>query len=81
MVIRLTAASRACLLDSTQPGSLTHDVLAGAPVIKRPGDPQAGLYEVDCSEADCNELIAIASKHCPEAVLEIEAALDRQSGK
>jgi hypothetical protein len=79
MVIRLTAASRACLLDSTQPGSLTHDVLAGAPVIKRPGDPQAGLYEVDCSEADCNELIVVASKHCPEAVREIEAGMGRHS--
>ena len=35
MTIRLKTESRVCLLDSTQPGSLVHDVLAGAPVITR----------------------------------------------
>lgn len=79
MTIRLKAESRACLLDSTQPGSLTHDVLAGAPVISRPGDPPAGLYEIDCTEADCQELIRVAAKHCPDALREIEAELDRHS--
>ena len=49
MTIRLKTESRACLLDSIQPGSLVHDVLAGAPVITRPGDPPDGLYEIDCS--------------------------------
>jgi hypothetical protein len=79
MTIRLKAESRACLLDSTQPGSLVHDVLAGAPVIRRPGDPPAGLYEIECSETDCQELMMVAAKHCPEALLEIEAEISRQT--
>jgi hypothetical protein len=79
MTIRLTTASRACLLDSTQPGSLVHDALAGAPVIRRPGDPPAGLYELDCSDADCQELVRVASRHCPDAMLEIEAEIRRQT--
>ena len=78
MIIRLTAASRACLLDRTQPGSLAHDVLAGAPVIRRPGDPPGGLYEVDCSDTDCHELMTVASKHCPDALREIETEISRQ---
>ena len=32
MIIRLKTESRACLLDSTQPGSLVHDVLAELPL-------------------------------------------------
>ena len=79
MILRLKADSRACLLDSTQPGSLVHDVLAGAPVIGRPGDPTGGLYEIDCSDADCQELMMIAARFCPEALGEIEAAIGRQS--
>ena len=78
MIIRLKTENRACLLDSTPPGSLVHDVLAGAPVISRPGDPAAGLYEIDCSDADCEELKRVASSHCPDALDEIEAALRRQ---
>ena len=77
MTIRLKADSRACLLDSTQPGSLAHDVLAGAPVISRPGDPPGGLYEIDLSDTDCQELITVASKHCPDALLEIQAEFSR----
>jgi hypothetical protein len=79
MTIRLKVESRACLLDSTQPGSLVHDVLAGAPVIRRPGDPPAGLYEIECSETDCQKLMMVAAKHCPEALLEIEAEISRQT--
>lgn len=79
MIIRLTAASRACLLDRTQPGSLAHDVLLGAPVTRRSGDPPAGFYEVDCSETDCQELMTVASQHCPEALREIEAEISRQT--
>ena len=79
MTIRLTVESRACLLDSTQPGSLAHDVLAGAPVISRPGDPPAGLYEIDCTDTDCQEFIRVASKHCPGALREIEAEISRQN--
>ena len=78
MIIRLKTENRACLLDSTPPGSLVHDVLAGAPVISRPGDPAGGLYEIDCSDADCEELRRVASSHCPDALDEIEAALRRQ---
>ena len=78
MIIRLKTESRACLLDSTQPGTLVHDVLAGAPVITRPGDPLGGLYEFDCSEADCLELLDVASQYCPEAAGEIEAIIGRQ---
>ena len=74
MIVRLKAESRACLLDSTQPGSLVHDVLAGAPVIRRPGDPASGFYEFDCSDSDCQELSRIAAQFCPDAVSEIEAA-------
>jgi hypothetical protein len=77
MNIRLKAESRACLLDYTQPGSLLHDVLAGAPVITRPGDPAAGFYEVECSDLDCEQLMTIASRHCPDALAEIEAAMRR----
>jgi hypothetical protein len=77
MTIRLTAESRDCLLLSTQPGTLLHDVLSGAPVITRPGDAQGGLYEVDCSDADCQELISVAEKYCPGALREIEAAANR----
>ena len=79
MTIRLTTESRACLLDSTQPGSLVHDVLAGAPVISRPGDSPGGLYEVECSDTDCQELMKVASQHCPEALREIEAQINRQT--
>jgi hypothetical protein len=80
MTIRLKAESRACLLDSTRPGSLVHDVLSGAPVISRPGDPPpGGLYEIDCSDTDCEELMRIASKHCPDALLEIQAEISRQA--
>lgn len=79
MIIRLQADWRACLLDRSQPGSLVHDVLAGAPVISRPGDPPGGLYEIDCSDADCQELMTIAARYCPEALAEIEAAINRQS--
>jgi hypothetical protein len=78
MTIRLKAESRACLLDSTQPGSLLHDVLAGAPVISRAGDSPGGLYEIECSDTDCQELIRVASEHCPDARLEIEAEISRQ---
>lgn len=80
MTIRLKVESRACLLDSTQPGSLAHDVLAGAPVISRPGDPPGGLYEIDCTDTDCRELMMVASKHCPGALREIEAEIGRQTG-
>jgi len=79
MTIRLTAASRACLLDRTQPGTLAHDVLAGAPVIRRAGDPPSGLYEVNCSDTDCQELMMVASKYCPDALSEIEAEISRQT--
>jgi hypothetical protein len=79
MIIRLKTESRACLLDSTQPGSLVHDVLAGAPVIRRPGDPPAGFYEIDCTDSDCQELKTVATKHCPDALLEIEAEIRRQT--
>ncbi|HEY3304439.1 MAG TPA: hypothetical protein VGL70_12980 [Candidatus Binatia bacterium] len=79
MTIRLTAAARACLLDRTQPGSLAHDVLLGAPVIRRTGDPLSGFYEVNCSDTDCQELIRIASEYCPDALGEIEAEISRQN--
>jgi hypothetical protein len=79
MTIRLKTESRACLLDSTQPGSLVHDVLAGAPVISRPGDSPGGLYEVECSDTDCQELMKVASQHCPEALHEIEAQINRHT--
>jgi hypothetical protein len=78
MIIRLKTENRACSLDSTPPGSLVHDVLAGAPVISRPGDPAGGLYEIDCSGADYEELKRVVSNHCPGALDEIEAALRRQ---
>jgi hypothetical protein len=77
MVIRLRADWRACLLDSSQPGCLVHDVLAGAPVISRPGDAAGGLYEIDCSGAECQELLTIAARYCPEALGEIKAAIGR----
>ena len=79
MTIRLKTESRACLLDSTQPGSLEHDILAGAPVITRPGDPPGGLYEIECSDADCQELATVASKYCPDALGEIETEIRRQT--
>jgi hypothetical protein len=75
MLLRLKAESRACLLDSTKPGSLIHDVLEGAPVIRRSSDPPGGFYEIDCSELDCQELMRIAAKFCPDALPEIEAQL------
>ena len=65
------------MLDNTRPGTLVHDVLAGAPVITRPGDPTGGLYEFDCSDAQCGELRKIAERYCPEAVSEIDAAIRR----
>lgn len=77
MTIRLRAESRACLLDSTQPGSLAHDILAGAPMITRPGDLQGGLYEIECSDADCEELVRVASQYCSDAMLEIESQIRR----
>ena len=77
MVIRLKTESRACLLDSTQPGSLIHDVLEGAPVISRSGDPPGGFYEIDCSDTDCQELMKVAAKFCPDALPEIEAQLSQ----
>ncbi|MGH7855444.1 MAG: hypothetical protein ACREP3_18485 [Candidatus Binatia bacterium] len=67
------------MLDSTQPGSLVHDILAGAPVITRSGDPPGGLYEVECSDADCRELATVASKYCPDALVEIETEIRRQT--
>jgi hypothetical protein len=79
MVIRLKTESRACLLDSTKPGSLVHDVLEGAPVISRSGDAPGGLYEVDCSDTDCEELLRVASEFCPDALPEIEAQLGRSN--
>jgi hypothetical protein len=66
------------LLDSTQPGSLVHDVLAGAPVIRRPGDPPPGFYEIDCSDSDCQELKNVAAQYCPDALREIEASMARK---
>ncbi len=81
MMIRLQTASRACLLDSTQPGSLVHELLAGAPVISRPGDPTGGLYEIDCSDADCQELKKAAVNYCPDVLHEIEAEISRQTGR
>jgi hypothetical protein len=65
------------LLDRTEPGTLAHDVLAGAPVIRRAGDPPSGLYEVNCSDTDCQELMMVASKYCPDALREIEAEMSR----
>jgi hypothetical protein len=82
MTIRLKAESRACLLDSTQPGSLAHDVLAGAPVISRPGDPpgasgrsrgrahHVGLYNVARTAISALGLYdPEAEENAPEAVL------------
>ena len=77
MTISIRTASRACLLDSTQPGTLVHDILAGAPVVTRPGDPQGGLYEIECTDADCQELAAVASRFCPDALREIETQIRR----
>ncbi len=74
MTIRLTAEARDCMLLSTQPGTLAHDVLSGAPIITRAGDA-GGLYEIDCSDTDCQELMTVAAKHCPGALREIEAAM------
>lgn len=79
MTIRLTAEARDCLLLSTRPGNLIHDVLSGAPVISRPGDPPGGLYEIDCSDTDCQELRTVAAEHCPGALSEIEAEITRQT--
>jgi hypothetical protein len=79
MTIRLTSEARDCLLLNTQPGTLAHDVLSGAPLITRPGDAAGGLYEVDCSDADCHELMSVAEKHCPAALREIEAAFSGQN--
>jgi len=79
MTIRLKVDSRACLLDSTPPGSLAHDVLSGAPVVSRPGDLPGGLYEIDCTESVCEELLKVASTHCPDALREIEAELSRNT--
>ena len=79
MTIRLKTESRACLLDSTQPGSLVHDILAGAPVVTRPGDPPGGLYEIECGDADCQELATVASRYCPDALHEIETEIRRQT--
>jgi hypothetical protein len=80
MTIRIKTESRACLLDSTKPGSLVHDILAGAPVITRPGDPPGGLYEIECSDADCQELATVASRYCPDALLEIETEIRQRRG-
>lgn len=77
-MIRLKTETRACLLDSTQPGSLLHELLSGAPVVTRAGDPPGGLYEIDCSDESCEEMLAVAIKHCPESVHEIEAEVNRQ---
>jgi hypothetical protein len=79
MTIRLKTESRACLLDSTQPGSPVHEVLAGAPVISRPGDAPGGLYEIECSDTDCQELMKVAARHCPEALDEIQAQINGQT--
>jgi hypothetical protein len=73
MILRLKAESRACLLDSTKPGSLIHDILEGAPVIRRAGDPPAGFYEINCSDVDCQEFLRIAADFCADALAEIEA--------
>jgi len=78
MMIRLKTETRACLLDSTPAGALLHEMLAGAPVVSRAGDPPGGLYEIDCSDADCQELLAVASKHCPDSLSEIESAIGRR---
>lgn len=80
MMIRLNSATRACLLDSTQPGSLMHELLSGAPVVTRAGDSPGGLYEIDCSDANCQELLDVASKHCPDSVHEIESAIKTVRG-
>lgn len=72
-MLRLTAASRACLLDRTEPGSLIHDRLLGAPVVRRSGDEPGGLYEMNCSDADLRELKKVAAEYCPDALREIEA--------
>ena len=79
MILRLRTESRACLLDSTKPGSLIHDVLEGAPVIRRSGDPAGGFYEIDCSDLDCQELMKIAAEFCPDALPEIEAQVNQTS--
>jgi len=79
MMIRLKVDSRACLLDSTPPGSLAHDSLSGAPVVSRPGDTAGGLYEIDCSESVCDELLKVALTHCPGALRELEAQIGRQT--
>ena len=42
-------------------------------MITRPGDPPGGLYEIDLSDTDCQDRITVASKHCPDALLEIQA--------
>lgn len=76
-MIRLKTEARACLLDSTQPGSLVHELLAGAPVISRPGDAPGGLYEIDCSDVDCQELKRVAASYCADALHEIEAEISR----
>jgi hypothetical protein len=72
MMIRLNSETRACLLDSTEPGSLLHDILAGAPKVIRSGDPPGGLYEIDCSDTEYRQLAAIAAEHCPNEVLLID---------
>lgn len=79
MIIRLTAESRVCLLDSSRPGSLVHDVLAGAPVITRQGDPPGGLYEIECSDTDCEEFLRLAAEFCPDALAEITPAISQHN--
>jgi hypothetical protein len=54
-----------------------HDVLAGAPIVSRSGDPPAGLYEIDCSDTDCQELRRVALEHCPDALGEIDAGIGK----
>jgi len=44
-------------------------------------DPPGGMYEIDCTDTDCRELMIVAAKHCPDALLEIEAELGRKSRK
>ena len=78
MILRLTAEARACLLDRTQPGSDVHEILVGAPIVRRQGDAAGGLYEMNFSITECDELKKIAAQHCPDAHREIEAEIKRQ---
>ena len=75
VTIKLSPELRDTLLSQISPALTTHRALENAQPIRSYRDRLLLEYDVECNEDVARSLLDFATKHCPEAVREIDFAL------